>query len=365
MHEELRILDAARRVLEHADEELTDDLALAFGIGHAGERIEEAVGGPHMHELDLLIAPERLDDLLALALAHESRIDEDTRELGADGLVDERRGDSRVDTTRQPTDRPAGADLRAHEVDLGIDDRAHRPTRFAARRVVEEVLEDLLAVRGVHHLGMELHAVDGARSVLERGHRRLGGSRRDRKPGRGIDDRVEVAHPHLLLVGHPAPEQRSGRPHRQRRAAVLAATRAVDATAKLLGDELCAVANAEDRHAEVVHRAVDRWSTLGVHRLGAAREDDRRGLLGHDLVDGDRVRHDLAVDVGLAHSTSDELRVLRAEVDDEHGVNALRHQWADIQWPMPTPWERCSDLPSVCNAGATMTSAFWKSLTSM
>ena len=31
--------------------------------------------------------------------------------------------------------------------------------------------------------------------------------------------------------------------------------------------------------------------------------------------------------------------------------------------PMPTPWLRWRLLPSVCNAGATMTSAFWNSLT--
>ena len=33
------------------------------------------------------------------------------------------------------------------------------------------------------------------------------------------------------------------------------------------------------------------------------------------------------------------------------------------QWPMPTPWDRWSCLPSVCRAGATMTSAFWNSFT--
>src|SRR5215217_8348669 len=31
--------------------------------------------------------------------------------------------------------------------------------------------------------------------------------------------------------------------------------------------------------------------------------------------------------------------------------------------PIPTPWERWRSLPSVCSDGATMTSAFWNSLT--
>jgi hypothetical protein len=33
------------------------------------------------------------------------------------------------------------------------------------------------------------------------------------------------------------------------------------------------------------------------------------------------------------------------------------------QCPIPTCWERWSDLPSVSSAGATITSAFWNSFT--
>ena len=58
-------------------------------------------------ELDALVALERVDDLLALALAHEPGVDVDARELRADGLVHERGGDGGVDATGQPADRPA------------------------------------------------------------------------------------------------------------------------------------------------------------------------------------------------------------------------------------------------------------------
>jgi hypothetical protein len=34
------------------------------------------------------------------------------------------------------------------------------------------------------------------------------------------------------------------------------------------------------------------------------------------------------------------------------------------QRPIPTCWDRCSSFPSVCNEGATMTSAFWNSFMS-
>ena len=70
------------------------------------------------------------------------------------------------------------------------------------------------------------------------------------------------------------------------------------------------------------------------------------------------MRHDLAVNVGLTHPAGDELGVLGPEVDDEDGVEV-----GEGQRPIPMPWARWSDLPSVSRAGATMTSAFWNSLT--
>jgi hypothetical protein len=68
----------------------------------------------------------------------------------------------------------------------------------AAGEVVEEVLEHVLAVGGVHHLGVELHAVDLALGVFHAprpGHRRCWPWRKARwNLGHG----VEVAHPHVL-----------------------------------------------------------------------------------------------------------------------------------------------------------------------
>ena len=43
-------------------------------------------------------------------------------------------------------------------LDLLVDDVDHRPGRAAAGDVVQEVLEHLLAVLGVQHLGVPLHA---------------------------------------------------------------------------------------------------------------------------------------------------------------------------------------------------------------
>ncbi len=62
---------------------------------------------------------------------------------------------------------------------------------------------------------------------------------------------------------------------------------------------------------------------LGVHRSRTAREDERSRLAARDLLGGDVERHDLGVDAGLAHAACDQLRVLRAEVEDEDGGLAV------------------------------------------
>ena len=61
---------------------------------------------------------ERLDDLVALALAHQPGVDEHARELRADGPVHERGGDRRVDAAGQRADHPAVADLGPDRGDL-------------------------------------------------------------------------------------------------------------------------------------------------------------------------------------------------------------------------------------------------------
>ena len=82
-------------------------LRLSSGSVTPGQPLEEPVGGPHVDELDALVATERLDHLLALALAHQAGVDEHTGELVADRPVHERSRDGRVDAARQPADRPA------------------------------------------------------------------------------------------------------------------------------------------------------------------------------------------------------------------------------------------------------------------
>ena len=270
-------------------------------------------------------------DLLALALAQQSVVDEDADELVADGLVHERGRDGGVDAARQAADHAAGADLRADALDLLGDDVAAVPVGGEPRGLVEEVLDDPLAVVGVLDLGMPLHAVQAALVAAERGDR--GGRRRGEhvEALRGLRDLVAVAHPHVLLGGLAAEQHAAVARERGIRRPVLAQSGVGDLAAERLRHHLEAVADAERRHAEVEDARVERRGALLVHRRRAAREDDAHRVLRRDLGGGCRVRDDLAVDARLAHAARDQLRVLRAEVDDEHGalrrLGLLGHRW--------------------------------------
>src|SRR5690606_3831947 len=85
--------DLPRGLLEDADELPADDLPLRLRVAHPGERGEELLGGVDDLEVDPRRGDEVLLDLLGLTGAQESVVDEDARELVADGLLDERRGD--------------------------------------------------------------------------------------------------------------------------------------------------------------------------------------------------------------------------------------------------------------------------------
>ena len=88
-------------------------------------------------------------------------IDEDAGELIADRLVDQQRGDGRVDPAGEPADhaarRPTCARMRATSVARNCA-MVQSPAQPAI--AMHEIGDERRAVRRVHHLGMELHAVE-------------------------------------------------------------------------------------------------------------------------------------------------------------------------------------------------------------
>ena len=188
-------------------------------------------------------------DLLGLALAQQPVVDEDA---GAAGR--------RWRAARSPRRRPS----RRHRTGRRSRGRCRRSARGsrstcsstmlsivhvwrAAGDVVEEVLEHLLAVLGVQHLGVPLDAGETAVDVLERGDRGvLGRGQHGEALGRPRD-RVAVRHPDLVLGGD-ALEEGARLGDGDRRTAVLARAGVGDLAAEAPGHQLEAVAHPEDRH---------------------------------------------------------------------------------------------------------------------
>ena len=146
--------------------------------------------------------------------------------------------------------------------------------------------------------------------------------------------------------------------------AVLATHAATDGAAQLLCDQLHAVADAEDGDAELVDGGVERRGALDVHALRAAGQDDRRRLLGGHLGGGDAVRHDLGVDVELAHPPGDQLRVLRSEVDHQDRVCALHHPsdgrgWTVLRGRIRAHLPRRSSITPARGANGRVAATMW------
>ena len=78
-----------------------------------------------------------------------------------------------INTTGQPADHLALADLAADLFDRLLLEGAHGPVAGAAGDLAHEVAQDGGTVRGVHDFKMELRGVEFARFVGDHGNRRV------------------------------------------------------------------------------------------------------------------------------------------------------------------------------------------------
>ena len=93
--------------------------------------------------------------------------------------------------------------------------------------------------------------------------------------------------------------------------------------AKLLRNELNAIADAQNWNSELIERGVDPGSVLDVDAVRPAGKDDADRVLLLDFLDGNGIGLDLAVNAALAHPTCDEMVILSAKVDDQYQLMVL------------------------------------------
>ena len=187
---------------------------------------------------------------------------------------------------------------------------------------MHEIGEQRRAGRRVHHLGVELHAVETARIVGDRRKRRAGRDADGAEAGRQPRDAVAMAHPYRSLLAdlEHAFEQRRLVDDLQLGAAEFAGMPAFDHPAEGSHHGLLAIADAEHRYAGIEQRLRRARRARLVHAGRPAGEDDGAGLAFGQRGFGLVVRHDLRIDTRLAHAPGDELRHLAAEIDDQHAV---------------------------------------------
>src|SRR5205085_2955608 len=255
--------------------------------------------------------------LLARSLPQEPVVDEDALQLPADRLVQQERDYRAVHAAAHRADHPIAAHLRADLLRRLFDEGAHAEAE-GDPAVLEEGLVDLLAARGVDHFGVEL---DSVKSLLRIAHRAVRGiwSFAQYFPALGRSgDLVAVRHPDVeVLAGVQIAEGSHGLGHLEAGWTVLAVCGPIDGAAQQLGHQLQAVADAEDRDAELEHPRVDQRRAFLLPPVGTAGKDDAARGEGLDLLERHRAGVDLAVDVQLADAAGDQLRVLRAEIEDE------------------------------------------------
>ncbi len=115
------VVHLAGLFLEHADELAADDLALGLRLVYAGQQIQEAVGGVHVHQIRVHLVLEHVDDLLGLALAHKAVVHVHAHEVLPDGLDQQRRNHAGVHAAGQGQQHLLVADLLANGGHLLVD----------------------------------------------------------------------------------------------------------------------------------------------------------------------------------------------------------------------------------------------------
>ena len=203
----------------------------------------------------------------------------------------------------------------------GVDEVLHRPVGLRAADAQHEVAQDLAPVDAVGDLGVELQAVDRPLAMAERRVGRVvaGGERLE--VGARLVTRspwliqTRVLRPPIDSSGSIARDADVGRPE-------LLVRRTVDLAAEGEVEDVHAVADAEHRRRPLPQHVQHLGPQASARRRfvdarRTAREDDALRLEPPDDVEPDVEGMDLAVDVQLAHAPRDQLRVLRAEVEDE------------------------------------------------
>lgn len=167
------------------------------------------------------------------------------------------------------------------------------------------------------HLGVELDGVYVFLCIFHGGHGAGIGGRHGTKALGQLLYVVDVAHPGGLFDFEPF-EEFAGRIHHGLGLSEFPLVGFGDDAAEGFGDQLHAVADAEDGDAQFEDFAVDAGAGLVVYAVGAAGKDESDGFFLFDRIPHFAIADHFGVDVLFPYAPGDELIVLAAEVDDQN-----------------------------------------------
>ena len=140
----------------------------------------------------------------------------------------------------------------------------------------------------------------------------------DGKAGSGLGNIVVVAHPANGFGAHAFKQLGLG-VHHNLGFAVFTLGGTVHLAAQLMHHQLAAVANTQNGHAPAVNFGVTGSGSGQIHAVGAAGKNNAFGVLFLDFGKIGFIRVDLTIYIALAHAAGNELIILAAKVQYDHG----------------------------------------------
>ena len=233
--------------IEYLDEVATDDLSLLLWIGHASQIGKELCAGIHTDHVQaqhLVI----LHDLSKLVLTEHTMIHEDTCQVTTNGTIEQDGSDRRIHATGKTEDHTVVTQLCLQLCHRGVDKRSGTPLLTAATDINHEVLQQLLTLQGVEHLGVELHGPNRLSGAGKSSVGNIGSTTDDLKIFRDRCNRITMAHPYLRVLFKALEERVCGIYRLQVRTAILTGVGLLHLTSQRVGDELRTVADSQHRH---------------------------------------------------------------------------------------------------------------------
>ena len=310
---------AADLVPEHLIELGTDDFPLLLRVYHAFQALQKMLLAVDPDEVHIKKAGEGLFYKVALILAHQALVYEDTGQLVAHSPADEARGHRGVYAAGKAQNDLFIPDALSQGLDGILNKGVHLPIAPAQAHIVEEVPQHLVAELAVGDFRVVLHGVNALCLVFHGGHRAVIGAGRDFKALGQLLNAVCMAHPDNALGRHVLEQLGAGFFQIQADFAVLRGLCGDNGAAGHPCGELAAVANAQNGNAQLQNLRVIVGRGHIIDAIGAAGEDNALIAPVLDFLGGDRiVLFDLRIDVEIPDSAGDQLVILAAEVQNQN-----------------------------------------------